>query len=153
LAGKSCGTGPFTFRSSVNGTQLLTKSLCILESGFKTPRNRQNSIVTDDPELEEFWNVEQEYIWSRAYSSYKDALKNGVAKELARKLLPEGLTRTRMYMNGTIRDWLHYLSIRTGPETQYEHRLIAKEVESVFKLSCPVVYQAAQQAGLIGFVK
>jgi thymidylate synthase (FAD) len=116
-------------------------------------KNRQNSIVTDDPELEEFWNVEQEYIWSRAYSSYKDALKNGVAKELARKLLPEGLTRTRMYMNGTIRDWLHYLSIRTGPETQYEHRLIAKEVESVFKLSCPVVYQAAQQAGLIGFVK
>lgn len=118
------------------------------EVRLQDTKNRQNSIVTDDLFLTKRWADIQNQVWDYCWFFYQAALKLGVAKELARKLLPEGLTRTRMFMNGTIRDWLHYISTRTGPETQYEHRVIAKEIQGLLELSCPIVSKAARQAGL-----
>lgn len=119
------------------------------EARLQDLKNRQNSFETNDEYLAEDWFGIQDEVWSISYSRYKSALKLGIAKELARKLLPEGLTRTRMHMNGTIRDWIHYLSVRLGPETQLEHRQVAEEIRDILTYHCPVVMAAAQQAGLI----
>jgi len=119
------------------------------EARLQDLKNRQNSIYTGDEDIKEAWYALQVASWENDYSRYKEALGYGIAKELARKLLPEGLTRTKMYMNGTIRDWIHYLSIRTAKETQREHREIANQVLLVLEDACPVVFQAARQAGII----
>lgn len=98
--------------------------------------NRQNSIPISDPTVSRKWEVLVEVVRSVSIWAYRSALDMGVAKEVARILLPEGLVPTRMYMNGTLRSWIHYLDVRTGPETQKEHREIAqmiqKELTSVF---------------------
>lgn len=119
------------------------------EARLQDNKNRQNSIAVEDRVISVKWAAMQNVVWDCCYHWYQIALKLGIAKELARKLLPEGLTQTRMYMNGTIRDWIHYLSIRLGPETQLEHRLVAQEVLSALEGSCPVVLNSARQAGLI----
>lgn len=123
------------------------------EARLQDKTNRQNSIKTGDLGILKDWDYLQDRVWIESINSYKRALNMGVAKELARKLLPEGLTRTRMYMNGTIRDWIHYISIRTGVETQLEHRRVAEEVLGVLEVACPTVFQAARQAGLIGLTE
>lgn len=112
-------------------------------------KNRQNSIVNDDYVITEYWSDAQQHIWVMANRLYREALKLGIAKELARKLLPEGLTRTRMYMQGTIRDWLHYISIRAGTETQLEHRQIAWSISQILKEQCPMVFEGAIKAGVL----
>lgn len=100
--------------------------------------NRQNSIAIVDPMLQTKWSTLVEIVRSISLWAYRSALDMGVAKEVARILLPEGLVPTRMYMNGTLRSWIHYLDVRTGPETQKEHReiaqLIQKELTSVFPI-------------------
>ena len=88
-------------------------------------KNRQNSLETDDEELRDWWAYMQNRAVGEAEFIYKAALKRGIAKEVARKVLPEGLTKSRMYMNGTLRSWLHYVSIRCDPATQKEHREVA----------------------------
>lgn len=119
------------------------------DARLQDTKNRQNSIVTDDVEISKVWSALQYKVWDVCWAAYKVALGLGIAKELARKLLPEGLTRTKMYANGTIRDWLHYLSVRTGPETQYEHRVVANEILNVLREQCPLVFEAAFKSGLI----
>lgn len=125
------------------------------EARLQDKKNRQNSLplntlsLDDEDSVRFMWAWIQKEAWDRTYHGYKEALKLGIAKEVARKLLPEGLTRTRMYMNGTLRDWIHYLSVRLGPETQLEHRQIAEEIRDVLTYHCPVVMAAAGQAGLI----
>ncbi len=110
---------------------------------LQDPVNRQNSIPSEDEYLNDFWMSWQDTAWTRAWDKYQSALDAGIAKELARKLLPEGLTRTRMYMQGTLRDWIHYINIRTGPETQKEHHDVADAIAKVFAEHCPVIYEAA----------
>ena len=88
--------------------------------------NRQSSIETEDRELQRWWQNEQGSLLAQATRLYKNALNAGVAKEVARKVLPEGLTTSKMYMNGSLRSWMHYIDIRCGPETQKEHRDIAE---------------------------
>lgn len=83
--------------------------------------NRQSSVEVDDPALQVLWEVLQE----NARRNYRVARENGIAKEVARALLPEGLTMSRMFMSGTIRSWLHYVELRTKEDTQKEHREIA----------------------------
>ena len=112
-------------------------------------KNRQNSIPVEDSELIKAWLNVQQTVWSFCWMAYQGALKLGIAKELARKVLPEGLTRSRMYANGTIRDWLHYLSVRLGPETQLEHREVAQQILTVLEDACPTIFKAARQAGVI----
>lgn len=103
--------------------------------------NRQNSYVTDDPSIIAAWAWWQNRVWDLCYSAYTACLLMGIAKEQARALLPEGLTRTRMFMAGTVRDWYHYVSIRTGPETQLEHRQIAQQILTELKKVAPITFE------------
>jgi len=89
--------------------------------------NRQNSIETDDPENALWWLETQREITDLAAARYHEALERGLAKELARKILPEGLTKTRLYMKGSIRSWVHYCDLRSANGTQKEHMMIAQE--------------------------
>jgi thymidylate synthase (FAD) len=88
-------------------------------------KNRQNSLETDDTYIKNWWNAAQLRVQSEAELMYNQALKKGIAKEQARKLLPEGLTMSKMYMKGTLRNWVHYIDVRTDPSTQKEHREVA----------------------------
>jgi thymidylate synthase (FAD) len=88
-------------------------------------KNRQNSIETDDEELQKQWMIKQGLLINEVDNVYKWAVQNGIAKEQARAVLPEGLTVSRMYMNGTLRSWIHYCQLRMGVETQKEHREVA----------------------------
>jgi thymidylate synthase (FAD) len=102
------------------------KSECRLQD----TKNRQNSFVTTDTELQQAWDKIQQNIITTAEAHYQIALGLGIAKEQARKLLPEGLTTSKMYMTGTLRSWMHYLDIRTGVETQKEHREVAEAIKA-----------------------
>lgn len=101
------------------------------EARLQDPRNRQNSIEVDDEVLMLQWNNRQEVVLEAAKRVYKWGIENGVAKEQARAVLPEGLTVSRMYMKGSIRSWIHYIQIRSGIETQKEHREVAIECAKV----------------------
>jgi thymidylate synthase (FAD) len=95
------------------------------EARLQDSKNRQNSLESDDKELQKWWTATQARAVLDAQYLYKEALDKGIAKEVARKLLPEGLTVSRMYMNGTLRSWLHYVGIRCDAATQKEHREVA----------------------------
>ena len=97
------------------------------ETRMQDNKNRQNSIDTDDLYLNNWWNAAQVRVQCEAELMYKAALEKGIAKEQARKLLPEGLTMSRLYMNGTLRSWLHYVDIRCDKATQKEHREVAEK--------------------------
>ena len=112
------------------------------ECRMQDEKNRQNSIPIQDRELERVWEEWQLDVLSAAKQAYTKALNVGIAKEVARKLLPEGLTMSRMYMNGTLRSWLHYISVRTDPSTQKEHREVAFKVLDHLKVLYPTVMEA-----------
>ena len=95
------------------------------EARLQDIKNRQNSIETGNESLQLEWLGKQLMIQARVEEAYKWAIDNGIAKEQARAVLPEGLTVSRMYMNGTLRSWIHYCQLRMGPETQKEHRQVA----------------------------
>ena len=97
------------------------------EARLQDEKNRQNSVEVDDPKLQEEWNTLQEMVIEDARSAYNWAISKGIAKEQARAVLPEGLTMSRMYMNGTLRSWVHYIELRSGHGTQKEHMEIARE--------------------------
>ncbi len=99
----------------------------------------------DDPILQEFWKIAQNHTWKDAFFRYKAALKRGIAKEVARKLLPEGLTETHMFMCCTVRDWFHYLQVRMGPETQKEHRELAMELFDLCYSVAPATFGRLKQ--------
>jgi len=107
-------------------------------------KNRQNSIDGVSEAHSKEWTTDQEEVWKIASANYKYALQRGVAKEVARALLPEGLTPSRLYMSGTLRSWMHYCQLRTGPETQKEHRLIAQEISTVLSTQVPEVWGALE---------
>lgn len=94
-------------------------------------KNRQNSVEVQDRELQRWWEDEQRKVVAQAKFAYGAALNQGIAKEVARKVLPEGLTMSRMYMNGTLRSWIHYCSIRCDNATQKEHRLVAEKCKNI----------------------
>ena len=108
------------------------------EARLQDEKNRQNSIEVDDKELQREWErLQRRIIWT-VKKEYKWAIKNGIAKEQARAILPEGLTMSRMYMNGTLRSWVHYIELRSANGTQKEHMEIAKacavEIAKIFPL-------------------
>jgi thymidylate synthase (FAD) len=112
------------------------------EARMQDTKNRQNSIeikdTTETNELCETWESKQKEVANLSNNIYQWALKNGIAKEQARAVLPEGMTVSRMYMNGTLRSWVHYLQLRTGNGTQKEHRNVAlacaQEIAKVFPM-------------------
>ena len=95
------------------------------EARLQDAKNRQNSIETDDNKLQKEWQYAQEYIADQCQSVYNDFIKRGIAKEQARAILPEGLTKTRLYMKGSLRSWIHYIDVRAEEGTQKEHREVA----------------------------
>lgn len=95
------------------------------EARLQDTKNRQNSLPTNDHMLDYAWNTIQQNVANASKEAYEWALKNGIAKEQARAVLPEGMTVSRLYMNGTLRSWVHYIQLRSGIETQKEHREIA----------------------------
>ena len=97
------------------------------EARLQDEKNRQNSVEIDDPKLQEEWDTLQEMVIEDARSAYNWAISKGIAKEQARAVLPEGLTMSRMYMNGTLRSWVHFIELRSGHGTQKEHMEIARE--------------------------
>lgn len=101
------------------------------EARLQDTKNRQNSIETSDAELQAWWNAKQQFLIQYVKEVYSDALNKGIAKEQARAILPEGLTSSRMYMNGTLRSWIHFIQVRSGNGTQKEHMEIAREVAKV----------------------
>jgi thymidylate synthase (FAD) len=103
------------------------------EARLQDSKNRQNSLATDDQELKTRWALKQDSVATLAEDAYKWALENGIAKEQARAVLPEGMTPTRMYMNGTLRSWIHYIELRSGNGTQKEHREVALECAKVIR--------------------
>jgi thymidylate synthase (FAD) len=105
-------------------------------------KNRQSSLQTEDKELMRMWVASQQEIISVAYRRYEQALDCGIAKEVARKLLPEGLTMSRLYMNGTLRSWLHYVEVRTDEATQKEHRVVAEQCAKLLEGLFPTVMEA-----------
>tara|TARA_B100001094_G_scaffold201103_1_gene195104 strand:+ start:2856 stop:3518 length:663 start_codon:yes stop_codon:yes gene_type:complete len=108
------------------------------ETRLQDLKNRQNSLETDDEELDQWWKGKQDEVAKLAFDTYDQALKKGIAKEQVRAILPEGLTWSRLYVNGTLRSWIHYIELRTDPSTQKEHRELAKmcarEIDKVFPM-------------------
>lgn len=107
------------------------------EARLQDTKNRQNSVEIDDPKLIMEWEARQQYLISIIKEQYQWAIENGIAKEQARAVLPEGLTVSRMYMNGTLRSWIHFCELRMGNGTQKEHREVAtsawNEITKYFK--------------------
>jgi thymidylate synthase (FAD) len=104
--------------------------------------NRQNSLETDDVSAVKQWEIAQKAVLSLSVQMYHAALSNGIAKEQARALLPEGLTSSRMYMNGTLRSWIFYLHQRLDLSTQKEHRLIAEQILVQLRGIAPITMSA-----------
>jgi len=125
--------------------QEFSQRYAIADLGF-TPRqarvqdlkNRQNSIEVDNHVLEQEWEQQQNRVIESAQQAYHWAINNGIAKEQARAVLPEGNTMSRMYMNGTLRSWVHYIQLRSGNGTQKEHREVAlacaNAIEPIFPM-------------------
>ena len=115
----------------------------IREARLQDDKNRQNSVETDDVELKTEWALAQERVIIEARKAYRWAIENGIAKEQARAVLPEGLTMSRMYMNGTLRSWIHYIELRSANGTQKEHMEIAKAcahvIAEVFPMATKLV--------------
>jgi thymidylate synthase (FAD) len=110
------------------------------EARLQDTKNRQNSIETSDVALNNEWLAMQDSVKLATMDAYRWALEKGIAKEVARKVLPEGLTMSKMYMNGSLRSWIHYCDIRCGQETQKEHRDVAGKCRAILKEEFPNIF-------------
>ena len=115
------------------------------EARLQDTKNRQNSIETTDLALQENWATQQDYVLHAAQKAYRWAIDHGIAKEQARAVLPEGLTVSRLYMNGTLRSWIHFIELRSANGTQLEHQLVARAcaevIAEVFPMAADLVAQ------------
>ena len=114
-------------------------SFVLRETRLQDTKNRQNSVESNNLALQAFWETQQQRVLDAAKSAYDWAIENGIAKEQARAVLPEGLTVSRLYMNGTLRSWIHFIELRSANGTQKEHqevaRACAKVIAKVFPLA------------------
>jgi thymidylate synthase (FAD) len=114
----------------------------VRECRLQDTKNRQNSLQTDDEALDQWWKDAQQDVTDVAEALYSLALHKGIAKEQARALLPEGLTPSKLYVNGTMRSWITFLQARLDVATQKEHRLVAQDVLAVLRDVAPVTMSA-----------
>jgi thymidylate synthase (FAD) len=114
-------------------------SFVVREARLQDTKNRQNSVETDNLHLQAFWEQYQKKVIEVTNDAYTWAIENGIAKEQARAVLPEGLTVSRLYMNGTLRSWVHFIELRSGNGTQKEHRLIALECAKIISTFFPII--------------
>jgi thymidylate synthase (FAD) len=111
------------------------------EARLQDPKNRQNSIETDNLALQAWWEERQRRVIEECKNAYEWAVAKGIAKEQARAVLPEGLTVSRLLMNGTLRSWIHYIQLRSANGTQKEHVIIAKEIANVITKIFPMAQE------------
>ena len=111
----------------------------IREARLQDHKNRQNSIETNNLALQEEWALRQQRVIAESLDAYSWALDMGIAKEVARAVLPEGLTPSRLYMNGTVRSWIHYIELRRENGTQKEHILVAQECAKAISIIFPYI--------------
>ena len=117
----------------------LGDSMVVRKARLQDTKNRQNSIVTDDMKLHATWEIHQRKVWQSAMAAYNWAIENGIAKEQARAVMPEGNTPSRLYVNGTLRSWLHYIELRSANGTQLEHIELAIAVADAIAKIFPSV--------------
>jgi thymidylate synthase (FAD) len=110
----------------------------VRDARLQDPKNRQNSIAIEDDALQAEWRRHQEHVIQAARTAYAWAVNQGIAKEQARVVLPEGLTVSRLYMNGTLRSWIHYIELRCANGTQLEHQHIAQACAEVIAAIFPM---------------
>ena len=103
-------------------------SFVVREARLQDDKNRQNSVTNKNKKLSMEWDAKQNKVIKEAKAAYDWAIKNGIAKEQARVVLPEGNTVSRLYVNGTIRSWIHYIELRSANGTQLEHMELAREI-------------------------
>jgi len=115
------------------------------EARLQDTKNRQNSIQTDDERLQRDWEHQQQQVINYARSAYQWAIAKGIAKEQARAVLPEGLTESRLYMNGTLRSWIHFIELRSANGTQLEHQEVAKACAKVIAEIFPMTTDFVNQ--------
>lgn len=123
----------------------LEDTFVLREARLQDQKNRQNSIATDDTELQMMWEAYQEDVIRTSKQAYDWAIANGIAKEQARVVLPEGNTVSRVYMNGTLRSWVHYIELRSGNGTQKEHIQVARCVAQAITKIFPMVNEFVQE--------
>jgi thymidylate synthase (FAD) len=114
-------------------------SFVVRDARLQDTKNRQNSIVIDDASLQRGWEIKQEHVIRAAKHAYEWAIQNGIAKEQARAVLPEGNTVSRLYVNGTLRSWVHYIELRSSNGTQLEHIEVAKACAEVISKIFPMI--------------
>ena len=118
-------------------------SFVLREARLQDTKNRQNSISTDDTELQAWWDAKQKFIVEHSRIIYEEAIERGIAKEQARAVLPEGLIESRLYMNGTLRSWIHFIELRSANGTQKEHQEVAiacaEVISKIFPLATELV--------------
>ena len=114
-------------------------SFVLREARLQDTKNRQNSVENDNLALAAWWEERQKRVIEEAKNAYEWAIANGIAKEQARAVLPEGLTVSRLYMNGTLRSWVHYCELRMANGTQKEHADIAREIAKVIAEVFPMM--------------
>jgi len=131
----------FSFQEFSQRYAIAVLGFNIRETRMQDHKNRQNSIEILDDENKELlylWELHQQSVWENAKTTYNWAIEQGIAKEQARVVLPEGLTLSRMYVNGTLRSWIHYIQLRSGNGTQKEHREVAfacaEAIETIFPM-------------------
>jgi thymidylate synthase (FAD) len=110
----------------------------IRDARLQDPKNRQNSIKNEDTDISNLWKEKQQNLINEATNTYNWAIENGIAKEQARSVLPEGNTVSRLYMNGTLRSWIHYIELRSANGTQKEHMEIALACADVINKIFPM---------------
>ena len=110
----------------------------VREARLQDTKNRQNSIDVEDAELQAWWDAQQKFVIDHVSRIYQEAIDRGIAKEQARAILPEGNTKSRLYANGTIRSWIHYIELRAANGTQKEHMEIARECAKVIAKIFPL---------------
>lgn len=113
-------------------------SFVLREARLQDTKNRQNSIETDDVALKAWWDAKQKFLIDYVRTTYAEAIEKGIAKEQARAILPEGNTVSRMYMNGTLRSWIHFIELRSSNGTQKEHMEVARECARVISELFPM---------------
>jgi len=115
------------------------------EARLQDPKNRQNSIENTNLAVAAWWEERQRRVIEEARNAYAWAIENGIAKECARAVLPEGNTVSKIYMNGTLRSWVHFIQLRSANGTQKEHQLIAKECAKVIAKVFPMANEFVEQ--------
>lgn len=140
----------FSFQEASQRYAVVDEEWSSSEARLQDHKNRQNSIPTQDRELQRMWLEAQTDVWKMAKKAYSIALQNGIAKEVARKVLPEGLTMSRMYVNGTLRSWLHYIDVRCDKATQKEHREVAEQCRDIVYSLCPSLNKALPDGSYYG---